>query len=268
MFRFTIRDVLWLMVVVALAVGWWINWYRWTDANETLRDETTDLRAANFKLGFELVAARSYPHGEKRIRELYESGKKSPLSADEAREVLFEVMHAEDFRIRVRAMAILPNLRERDEAIAALRLAIRERGEEGIIPTYAASYLATLKATDAINDVREWLAYLESEQPYDSDTRETHIYNAKKRLAELSCQCKSCFREGIAMMRFRLRTLLIVLALGPPVIWIGWIALAERKIVIKASPDGVFDLPAVPPGHHWEWNELEDGFLAVPNKSE
>jgi hypothetical protein len=25
MFRFTIRDVLWLTVVVALAVGWWLN---------------------------------------------------------------------------------------------------------------------------------------------------------------------------------------------------------------------------------------------------
>ena len=25
MFRFTIRDVLWLMVVVALACGWWLN---------------------------------------------------------------------------------------------------------------------------------------------------------------------------------------------------------------------------------------------------
>ena len=25
MFRFTIRDVLWLTVVVALAVGWWIQ---------------------------------------------------------------------------------------------------------------------------------------------------------------------------------------------------------------------------------------------------
>ena len=25
MFRFTIREVLWLMVVVALAVGWWID---------------------------------------------------------------------------------------------------------------------------------------------------------------------------------------------------------------------------------------------------
>ena len=25
MFRFTIRDVLWLMLVVALAIGWWID---------------------------------------------------------------------------------------------------------------------------------------------------------------------------------------------------------------------------------------------------
>jgi hypothetical protein len=25
MFRFTIRDVLWLTVVVALGVGWWLN---------------------------------------------------------------------------------------------------------------------------------------------------------------------------------------------------------------------------------------------------
>jgi len=25
MFRFTIRDVLWLMVVVALGVGWWVD---------------------------------------------------------------------------------------------------------------------------------------------------------------------------------------------------------------------------------------------------
>ncbi len=33
MFRFTIRDVLWLTVVVALAVGWWVE-HRRTAARE------------------------------------------------------------------------------------------------------------------------------------------------------------------------------------------------------------------------------------------
>jgi hypothetical protein len=32
MFRFTIRDVLWLTVVVALAVGWWVEHRRFTVA--------------------------------------------------------------------------------------------------------------------------------------------------------------------------------------------------------------------------------------------
>jgi hypothetical protein len=26
MFRFTIRDLLWLMVVVSIGCGWWVNW--------------------------------------------------------------------------------------------------------------------------------------------------------------------------------------------------------------------------------------------------
>jgi hypothetical protein len=29
MFRFTIRDVLWLMAVVALSVGWWMDAVSW-----------------------------------------------------------------------------------------------------------------------------------------------------------------------------------------------------------------------------------------------
>ena len=196
MFRFTIRDVLWLTVVVAMGVGSFVNWHRWTATNEDLRKEISELKLASLELGFELVAARSFPPGEERIRELHESAKKSPPSPEEAREVLFEVMHAEDFRIRVRAMAILPYLRERDEAIAALRLAIRERDEDGVIATYAASYLAAMKATDAINDVREWLAYLENDQPYDSDTRETLINNAKRRLAELSASVTPASHDG------------------------------------------------------------------------
>ena len=32
MFRFTIRDVLWLTVVAALAVGWWVD-RRWLEAD-------------------------------------------------------------------------------------------------------------------------------------------------------------------------------------------------------------------------------------------
>jgi hypothetical protein len=30
MFRFTIRDVLWLTVVVAVSVGWWVNRRSWS----------------------------------------------------------------------------------------------------------------------------------------------------------------------------------------------------------------------------------------------
>jgi len=38
-FRFTIRDVLWLTVVVAMSVGWWIEHRRLTYDNELLREE-------------------------------------------------------------------------------------------------------------------------------------------------------------------------------------------------------------------------------------
>ena len=43
MFRFTIRDVLWLTVVVALGIGWWINRIQiqtqWSNRIETLRQD-------------------------------------------------------------------------------------------------------------------------------------------------------------------------------------------------------------------------------------
>ena len=49
MFRFTIRDVLWLTVVVALAVGWWIDRSgiqqsreTWKSSAEMLRDFAND----------------------------------------------------------------------------------------------------------------------------------------------------------------------------------------------------------------------------------
>ena len=41
MFRFTIRDVLWLTVVVALAVGWWLNNSRLHARFQTLEARAT-----------------------------------------------------------------------------------------------------------------------------------------------------------------------------------------------------------------------------------
>jgi len=38
MFRFTIRDVLWLMVVVGLGVGWWVD-RRFVDAERARHEQ-------------------------------------------------------------------------------------------------------------------------------------------------------------------------------------------------------------------------------------
>ena len=168
MFRFTIRDVLWLTVVAALAAGWWTNLHRSRATTVELRKQLAEQKLANAELGAELDVARSYPQSEQRLRELRYSAKTSPLARDKAREVLTEVMYAENSYIRARAMAILPYLRERREAIAALRLAIRERDERGVIPNAAASCLANMSAIEATSDVRGWLEYLEHERPYDS----------------------------------------------------------------------------------------------------
>jgi hypothetical protein len=46
MFRFTIRDLLWLMVVVALAVGWWVerdHSERLAKSKATLEDDVRDI---------------------------------------------------------------------------------------------------------------------------------------------------------------------------------------------------------------------------------
>ena len=39
MFRFTIRDVLWLTVVVALAIGWWADNHRIDEATARLEED-------------------------------------------------------------------------------------------------------------------------------------------------------------------------------------------------------------------------------------
>jgi len=46
MFRFTIRDVLWLTVVVAMGLGWWISAYRAQGRLAFERTEREDLQRA------------------------------------------------------------------------------------------------------------------------------------------------------------------------------------------------------------------------------
>jgi len=46
MFRFTIRDVLWLTVVVACLVAWWIDRAGLSSANNALKNEQAELRMA------------------------------------------------------------------------------------------------------------------------------------------------------------------------------------------------------------------------------
>jgi hypothetical protein len=56
MFRFTIRDVLWLTVVVALAVGWWLDQDRLRRQREALR--TSEAAFAERKEKFQSAVQR------------------------------------------------------------------------------------------------------------------------------------------------------------------------------------------------------------------
>ena len=86
-------------------------------------------------------------------------------------------------------MAILPHLREREKAIDVLIGVLGERAEErsadGLIPQYAAKYLAHMKAERAAGDIEAWLKFLKSESPYDEETRGILIETAEKDLAQL-----------------------------------------------------------------------------------
>jgi|EndMetStandDraft_3_1072993.scaffolds.fasta_scaffold406706_2 hypothetical protein len=45
--RFTARDLLWLMVVVALSLGWWLSYRHWTETNQLIvADRSEWLRRA------------------------------------------------------------------------------------------------------------------------------------------------------------------------------------------------------------------------------
>ena len=48
MFRFTIRDVLWLTVVVAIVCAWWIEWRRERLANQRIEVLESEVEQSRF----------------------------------------------------------------------------------------------------------------------------------------------------------------------------------------------------------------------------
>jgi hypothetical protein len=63
MFKFTIRDLLWLTVVVALGVGWWID-HRWPsklrEENEEMRKQLSSLTALLDKAGVKVKVEKGH----------------------------------------------------------------------------------------------------------------------------------------------------------------------------------------------------------------
>ena len=111
--RFTIRDLLWIIVVVGMGLGWWVD-------HRTLDLANRHHRGKLFKAGLRLIPLESFTQGEERISSIHDAAKSSPPPPEAAAEIIHHVRYDPDWRIRVRAMAVLPFLSERAEATKVL----------------------------------------------------------------------------------------------------------------------------------------------------
>jgi hypothetical protein len=174
--------LLWLMVVVGLACGWWLG-------HRQLKYEIKQQRSTISKMAWELFPLKAFPEGDRKIRAILDDAKTAPPPPEAAAEVLHYVLHEKDYRIRTMAMAVLPYLTERAEAIKVLLNSLNERktetSDEGLVHLYAAKYLTDMNATEAIRPLENWLAYLENESPYDDEIRAIMIKSARRDLKKL-----------------------------------------------------------------------------------
>src|SRR5262249_23624009 len=130
-----------------------------------------------------------------RIATLLESAQKSTPSPEVTAEVIDTVRSDPDWSIKVRAMAVLPYVNEREEAIDVLIEATRIHDEEssgsGNVPLCAASYLAEMKATRGISAVADWVDFIKQQRPYRADMREMVLKGSEKHLADLKAAAES-----------------------------------------------------------------------------
>jgi hypothetical protein len=113
-----------------------------------------------------------------------------PLTAAEASAVLQLVRHDPDWRIKVRALPVLPLLREREEAVTALITALNDRDPNssggGNVPAYACSVARQMKDARTADALRNLLHDVEQEQPYPPPTRTLISKLAHEALASFS----------------------------------------------------------------------------------
>ena len=114
--------------------------------------------------------ASDYPQNVQKITRLEETAATSQPSSADVSELFDQALHDPDFRIRVRAMAVFPYLRDREKAIDVLITCTHDHDPatsgDGNVPLYAALYLADMGAVRAIPDVKNWIDFLNANPKY------------------------------------------------------------------------------------------------------
>ena len=133
-----------------------------------------------------------YQQKVSKISSLYKSAPTSQPSPADTAELLEEVAHDSSFAIRVRAMAVLPFLHDREKVIDVLIACVHDRDPtangSGNVPLYAASNLAEMKACRAIPDIANWVDYLQKDKPY-GQMGPMILQGSAKHLADLKAVC-------------------------------------------------------------------------------
>jgi len=176
MFRFTIRDVLWLMVVVGLGVGWWVERARLVGVIAALK-----AKASQDALQIEYER-------DKRLVRMYETAKYVPLKQVEVDDIIDTVLHDSNLRRANEAVWIVPFISDRQYAISFLQKIVSSRlkwNEGAFMPIQAVVCLADMNAFEAIPVIEEFLHFLENERAENDEEQQVCIRAVKKHLNRL-----------------------------------------------------------------------------------
>lgn len=130
-----------------------------------------------------------YTAKRQRITAMLERAPTAPPTSAEAGELFAWVRDDPAFNVKVRAMAVLPFVKEREQAIDVLIEALKDRDPDssgsGNVPLYATTYLADMQATRALPAIEDWLTFLEKQTPYRPETAASLLQKGKEDLAKL-----------------------------------------------------------------------------------